>query len=64
VLAAGAMLLALPLGGGGLVVQLLAVIALGLLGIGAYALTLVILRAPERAEVALMLGRVLRRRAS
>lgn len=61
VLLGGAMLLSASLKSGGLVIQVVAVSGLGLLGVGAYTLALIALQAPERVEVAAILGRVIRR---
>jgi putative peptidoglycan lipid II flippase len=62
VLALGSALLAEPLATPGLAPRLVAVTLVGTLGVAAYTLTLIALRAPERAEVAAILGRLRRPR--
>jgi putative peptidoglycan lipid II flippase len=61
-LALGATLLAEPLASSGLLARPLAVTVVAVVAIGAYALALVVLRAPERAEIAAILGRFARPR--
>jgi putative peptidoglycan lipid II flippase len=61
-LALGATLLAEPLASSGLLARPLAVIVVAVVAFGAYALALVVLRAPERTEIAAILGRFARQR--